>query len=104
MNAGQLRDLIEIQRRNTGQDSSGQPVDTFISVVKLPAAVMRLSGREYFIAQSTGAEISTRVITRYYPGIKAADRILFEDKVFDIDAVIPDQKRRQLEILCKEAG
>jgi SPP1 family predicted phage head-tail adaptor len=104
MNAGRMRDRIMIQVRNSGQDSSGQPVETWTDLVELYAAITRLTGREYFIAQSTGAEISTRVLTRYYPGIKAADRLFFEGKIFDIDAVIPDQKRTQLEILCKEAG
>lgn len=104
MNAGTLRDRIAIQVRASGQDSSGQPVDVWTDLVELFANVERLSGREYFIAQSTGADISTRVTTRYYPGIKASDRVMFENKVFDIESVIPDVKKTQLQLMCKEAG
>ena len=103
MNAGQLRDRIAIQVRASGQDSSGQPVDVWTDLVEFFANVERLSGREYFLARSTGADINTRVTTRYYPGIKASDRIIFENKVFDIEAVIPE-KKTQLELMCKEAG
>lgn len=104
MNAGKLRHLIVVQQRASGQDSSGQPVDTWINPVELFANVERLSGREYFISQSTGAEINTRITTRYWPGIKAADRITFENKVFDIESVIPDRLKTRLELMCKETG
>ena len=104
MNAGKLRDRIAIQVRASGQDSSGQPVDVWTDLVELFANVTRLSGREYFLAGSTGSDINTRVTTRYWPGIKATDRVLFEGKAFDIEAVIPDQKKTQLELMCKEAG
>ena len=104
MNAGRLRNRIAIQVRGSGQDSSGLPVEVWTDLVELFANVERLSGREYFIAQSVGAEINTRIITRYYPGIKANDRIMFEDKIFDIDSVIPDRLKTRLELMCKEAG
>lgn len=104
MKAGFLRDRIAIQSRGSGQDSSGQPLETWTDLVELAAAVIRLSGRELLIAQSAGAEINTRVTCRYYPGIKATDRIWFEGKAFDIEAVIPDQRKTQLELSCKELG
>lgn len=104
MNAGRNREVITIQARIQTQDDFGQPIDTWSDFQKLRADVMPLSGREAFLAKQVGADITTRIMTRYCPGVKAAQRILFRDLVFDIESVVPDRLRTSLEIICKEAG
>lgn len=104
MQAGRNREIITIQTRTQTQDGFGQPVDTWSDFQKLRADVMPLSGTEAFLAKQVGADITTRIKTRYCPGIKAADRVLFRDLVFDIESVVPDRLRTTLEIICKETG
>jgi SPP1 family predicted phage head-tail adaptor len=104
MNAGRNREVVTIQARTQEQDNFGQPIDVWTDFQKLRADVMKLSGREQFLAKSVGADITTRVMTRYCEGIEAAMRLLFRDEVLDIEAVVPDRRRTTLEILCKEVG
>jgi SPP1 family predicted phage head-tail adaptor len=104
MNAGRNREVVAVQKRTQEQDGFGQPIDTWVDFQKLRADVVKLSGRELFAAQAVGADVTTRVNTRYCAGIEADQRILFRDEVLDIESVIPDRLRTTLEILCKEVG
>jgi SPP1 family predicted phage head-tail adaptor len=102
--AGNLRDRITVQERSSSLDALGGPTDSWTDKASLWAEVIKLSGRELFQAQSFGSNITTRVRTRYWPGIKAKQRIVFGSEVLDIESVIPDQKKTQLEIICTQAG
>jgi len=104
MNAGRNRGVITIQSRTQEQDDFGQPVDIWTDFQKLRADVMKLSGREQFLAKQVGADVTTKVMTRYCAGVEAAMRILWRDEVLDIEAVVPDRRRTTLELLCKEVG
>lgn len=104
MNAGRNREVITIQARTQSQDGFGQPIDIWTDFQTLRADVMPLSGREAFLAKQVGADITTRIRTRYCPGVKAAQRVLFRDLIFDIESVVPDRLRTTLEIICKETG
>jgi SPP1 family predicted phage head-tail adaptor len=102
MNSGRNREVITIQKRTQEQDGFGEPIDVWTDFQKLRADVEKLSGRELFAAQVVGADVTTRVNTRYCAGIEADQRILFRDEVLDIESVIPDRLRTTLEILCRE--
>jgi SPP1 family predicted phage head-tail adaptor len=104
MNAGRNREVVTIQKRTQSQDGFGEPTDVWTDFQTLRADVVKLSGRELFAAKAVGADITTRVNTRYCPGVEAEQRILFRDEVLDIESVIPDRLRTTLEILCKEIG
>jgi SPP1 family predicted phage head-tail adaptor len=108
MNSGRNREVVTVQKRTQEQDGFGQPVDTWTNLLPPPgtlrADVEKLSGRELFAAQVVGADVTTRVNTRYCAGIEADQRILFRDEVLDIESVIPNRLRTTLEILCKEVG
>lgn len=106
--AGRLRDVVSVQQRTETQDGWGQPVETWTDVFKDYAEVKQLTGREFFNDARVAADIDTRVVVRYRPGITAKHRVVFHDvdgdRVLDIQSVVKDQKRTTLEILCKEAG
>lgn len=104
MNAGRLRDFIKVQQRSETQDEYGQPVDTWTDLFADYAEVIRLGGREFFSQARVAADVDTRVTIRYRAGIKAKQRIMFEGTTFDIQSVLPDQKRTQVEIYCKEVN
>lgn len=104
MNAGRNREVVIVQKRTQTQDGFGEPIDVWTDFQKLRADVIKLSGRELFAAQAVGADVTTRVNTRYCAGVEADQRILFRDEVLDIESVIPDRLRTTLEILCREVG
>jgi SPP1 family predicted phage head-tail adaptor len=61
------------------------------------------SGREISFAGQLQAEISHRILMRYQPGITAAMRIAYENRVFNIrSVVITGENRETLEILAQE--
>ena len=108
MNAGRNRRFITVQKRVQTQDPFGQPVDTWQDYVKLPADIIALTGREFFQAKAVGSDVTTRIMTRWYPGIKTDQRIICQDrrmnKTYDIEAVLPDRLLTQLEIVCRDTG
>jgi len=104
MNAGRLNRRITIQSRPMGQDSYGQETGSWTNFATLWADVEPITGNEFFTAAAVGSEINRRIVTRYHAGISASQRILLGDEVLDIEAVMPDRRKTQLEILCKQAG
>ena len=104
MNAGRLRDFIKVQQRSESQDEYGQPVDTWTDLFADYAEVIRLGGREVFSQARVAADVDTRVTIRWRTGLKAKQRIMFEGTTFDIQSVLPDQKRTLVEIYCKEVN
>ena len=103
MRSGELRHKITIQAKGITQNEFGEPVETWSDVATVWASVQPLAGREYFQAQQVKADITLRVRMRYRSGIQPAMRLLFESRVFEIQAVIdPDERHRELELLCAE--
>ncbi len=93
MLAGKLRCWVTIQQIGTAQDASGQVVDSWSTVATRWASIEPLSGREYFAARQFQAQVNIRVRLRYLAGIVAKMRILYETRVFDIEAVIDPGER-----------
>lgn len=104
MNAGRLRDVITIQENRGTTNSQGEVAADWKEILSGFAEVKQLTGREYFNDARVAADIDTRVVMRYQQGIKPKQRILCEGRVLDIQSVIMDQKKTQLELLCKEAS
>lgn len=104
MNAGKLRDLITVQENIGTANSQGEVIASWSDVLTDYAEVKRMGGREYFSQARVEADVDTHVLMRYRSEVKVAHRIKFEDTYFDIQSVIPDQKKTQLEIFCKEAA
>lgn len=102
MRAGQLRDTITVQRLTTGQDDFGGIVEAWADLYTCRAAVRTLTGREFFSEALTLSEVTHRILIRKHD-ITVTDRILFEDRIFNINAVLDkDQKGVSLEIMAKE--
>lgn len=104
MNAGRLRDVVTIQEQSGSQDSYGEPAATWTDVFSDYAEVKQLTGREFFNDARVAADVDTRVVIRYRDGIKARQRVVCGTRVLDIQSVVMDQKKTQLELLCKEAS
>lgn len=103
MRAGELRHRITIQRAVEVSDDLKTPTVTWQDVATVWAAVEPLSGREYLLAQNVNAELTVRIRIRYRPGVTPGMRVLYNGRVFDIQAVIDvEERHRELQLMCKE--
>lgn len=104
MRPGEMRHRVTLQKPALSRSSTGQPSKNWETVTLLWAKIEDLSGREYFIAQQAPtAQVTTRVTIRWRVGVKPEMRILYEDRIFDIKAVLePEGRRRWLQIMCQE--
>ena len=100
--AHRLRHRVTIERKTTGADSWGQPVETWETVAIAPAEVYPLSGREYIAAQAEQAGVTTKITIRYQAGIEPAMRVTHDGMTYNIKAVLPDPTlRRHLTLMCE---
>lgn len=103
MKIGKLRHLIIIEESIPSRDSFGAEVSEWIQFAKVWADVSPVSGREFASFKQINAEITTKITIRYIAGITTEMRILFGDRVFEIDSVInPEEKNISLLLMCKE--
>lgn len=103
MKAGQLRHLITIEQPTETRDSMGGTITVWVPFATLWAAVEPISGREYFAADKVNAEESHRIRIRHYPGITSKMRAKWNDRTFNIRAVLNIQERnREIHLMCLE--
>lgn len=103
MRAGKLRRRASIQRKAVSQDSYGAEVVTWAEFAAVWAGIEPLSGREFITEQQSGqGELTTRIRMRYLAGVKAEDRIVVGSRVFDVEAVLPDEREREMMVMARE--
>lgn len=89
-----MRHRIRFQKLTPGVDPETQePIDgVWVDVATLWAAITPLSGREFIAAQAVQSEVAGRIVIRYRSDIKAAMRGIEGDRIYNIQAVLPDPK------------
>lgn len=108
MNPGQLNKRISFQKKaeNTTDDEGFSIPESeipYVDVVSVWAMAKTVSGREYHQAAATQNERATRWIIRYRKGLSEDMRILYDNRVFEIEAILPDDEAREtLTVVCKE--
>lgn len=105
MQAGKLRHRIMLQHKVSVQDQlTGAVNPEWRDLKKVWADVVPLSAREFIAAQATQAEITTRITIRYRAGLTNANRIVFRDRIYNIEGVLPDavSGREYLTLPCSE--
>lgn len=103
MQAGQLRHRVVIEHNTPTQDIYGQPIESWGALATVWGAVEPLAGAEFFSAQQFQAEVDTRIRIRYRTGITPKMRVMWSDRIFEIDTVIePKSQRRELHLMCTE--
>lgn len=88
MRAGRLNARVTIQQRNAGQDSYGQPVNTWADVATVWANVTDIKGREFLAAQASQSAVTTKILIRDLDGVDAAMRVVHGVDVYNIVAVL----------------
>lgn len=103
MNAGRLDQRVTIERLTQVQNpNTGAITNAWVPLATVWAAVEPLTGREFFAASTTLAEVTTRIRLRYRPGFSVTDRVTHEGAQYDIAAIInPRSGDRELVLMCK---
>lgn len=103
MEAGALRHRVAIQEPVEARNSYNEVIVTWALVAVVWAWVAPLSGREFFAAEHVQSEITHRVRLRYRAGITPEMRVVMNGRVLMIQSVIDrGERRRELELMCKE--
>jgi len=101
MDAGPLDRRIVIQRASTSTDAFNEPVETFADLATVWASAKPVRDSERLANGQTLADISYRFVIRYsstVADVNPKDRITFDDRTFDINAVKEIGRREGLEI------
>lgn len=103
MRAGRLRHQVTIQEKVVVQNDYGEEEITWSDVVTLWASIEPLRGQEFTQYRREGAELTTRIVTRHYPGIVPEMRATEGAHAWDILSVINvDERDRELHLMCRE--
>lgn len=104
--AGNLRHRVSIQRKQITQNpQTGAMTETWVDAwSNVPAAIEPLSAREFIAASAVQSEVTTRITIRYRAGVTASMRILHNDRIYNIQGVLPDPEsgRSWLTLPCSE--
>jgi len=103
MRAGRLRNKVTLQEKSVTLSAEGEEVVTWVNVATVWAGVEPLTGREYAIASAEYAEVTTRVVMRYRPGVVPEQRVVFGEHTYNVRSVIdPDMRHKELQLMCDE--
>lgn len=102
MRAGQLNQRVTIERKAAGQDSVGQPAQTWQTVATVWADLRHPGGLEAIRAGADTSLVRASVRIRFRDDIDAGMRVAHGAVYYDIKAVLPDAGRREyLDLLCE---
>ncbi len=104
MKIGKLRHSITIEQASETQAPDGSVIETWSTFANAQASIEPISGREYFAAQTTQADVTHRSYMRYIPGIVPKMRVKYGSRIFDILSVINvNERNRELQLMCRES-
>lgn len=107
MSIGSSRHLVTVQRRSSGRDPIGQPVQTWTDVTSVYADIRYLRGLEAIKAgaQTGSAQVSIRLRT-YRTDLTSGMRVTHEGKTYEIvGQPLPDMLgRRYVDLVCTVTG
>jgi SPP1 family predicted phage head-tail adaptor len=107
--SGQLRHRITVEKKVRSRSSFGEETVSWSTDISVWAAVMPLSGNQYFASRQLQSGVTHRVRARYFtlsnstlvqPGYC---RIKFDGRPFTIiSAINPDERSIYLDFMCAE--
>jgi SPP1 family predicted phage head-tail adaptor len=101
---GKLRHRITIEETTETQDADGSVIENWSAFATVQSSIEPISGREYFAAQTTQADMTHRINLRYVAGVKPKMRVKFGSRIFDILSVINvNERNRELQLMCRES-
>jgi SPP1 family predicted phage head-tail adaptor len=104
MRAGNLDRVIEIQRRTTGLDLYGSPVETWTTYATMRAQLLKntTDDREGERGHTTDA---TRTFRMYYlASLSLNDRLLYEGQQYVVKQITEIGRRVGMDVNCERVG
>jgi SPP1 family predicted phage head-tail adaptor len=98
-----LNRRVTLQAMSSAQDATGEEVNGWADVVTVWASVIDISGREFVAAMAEQSSTQTKVAIRYRDGITTSMRLIYSGRIYDIEAVLGED-RRTLTLMCAKGG
>lgn len=104
MRAGNLDRIVEIQRRTTGLDSFGTPLETWTTFATMRAQLLKnaTDDREGTRGHTTDAVLTFRIY--YFASLSLNDRLLYEGQQFEITGLTEIGRRVGMDVTCERVG
>jgi SPP1 family predicted phage head-tail adaptor len=100
---GKLRHRVTIEQVTETRDADGSVIETWATYATVQASIEPVSGREYFAVQSTQADVTHRIYTRYVSAVVPRMRVKYGSRIFEILSVInTGERNRELQLMCRE--
>jgi len=103
LEAGKLRHRVELQKKVTTLDTSGQQVEDpdFTTFATVWGSVVPMSAREFVASEKTQSEVRARITIRYRADIDSTVRIKHGTTIYNIEGVLadPDSGREYLTLV-----
>lgn len=84
MDSGNFRHKIEIQQKNVIRDGYGGETVTYAKLADMRCSITYMSGKEGFTADRYYGKNVIQFKTRFYPNISIINRIVYNNRNFDI--------------------
>ena len=101
MQAGKLRYPVSIEKPVDVRDKLGGFIRTWVEVSREWVDIESISGKEFMAAQAPQAQTIYKITLRYRDDLVSSWRIREGVKLYEITAVLPDSRRRRIELMCK---
>lgn len=95
MRAGKMDRRVTLQARTVTRNADGEDVATYADLATVWAEKFDLRGREYFAAQQSRAEVTTRWRIRYRDDLRSVDRLVHDGTAYDVAAPPAETGRQQ---------
>ncbi|WP_316214076.1 phage head closure protein [Bradyrhizobium sp. SZCCHNR2032] len=104
MRAGNLDRVIEIQRRTTGLDLYGTPIDVWTTFATMRAQLLQngTDDREGARGKTTDAVLTFRM--RWLDGVTLENRVVYQGSQFTISQIKEIGRRVGLDLTCERLG
>jgi len=104
MIAGLLRERVTILQSVPTQNSYGEVEAAWQVLAEVWGRYEVLRGREFFDARQMQEEVTARVTIRYRSDVAVGMRLRVRGTEYRITAVIPDERRKELQLMCEAVG
>lgn len=100
---GRLRSKVDLQTASNTRDAGGGLSQSFETTASIFADIRPQSGDETYRQGKVQEKLTHKIFIRHRAGVQANQRILFDNRVFNIRSVINvDERDRFLELKCVE--
>lgn len=100
MRAGPLRHRCSLQQQQRTSDGMGGYAQQWVELRKVWTEISIPTGRVSTVAQQLTATVTAEMLARPAADLVAGRRLLYGGITYQIEAVLPDNKRSMLRLLC----